>query len=93
MKLNTIVKRLKDYGFVESKWKKERLVHPENMNFIVDLNHDDGCDEIEIGDSQNCACFPLSAISSFMTVSDDHGINVRILLNNDSIINLFCAFD
>ena len=93
MKLNTIVKRLKDNGFVESKWKKGRLVHPENTDFIVELYYDDECDEIEIGDIRNCASFPASAISSFMTESDDHGINVKILLNNDSVINLFCDFD
>lgn len=93
MKLNTIVKRLKDNGFVESKWKKERLVHPENTDFIVELYYDDECDEIEIGDFRNCASIPASAISSFMTESDDHGINVKILLNNDSVINLFCDFD
>ena len=93
MKLNTIVKRLNDNGFVESKWKKGRMIHPENTDFIVELYYDDECDEIEIGDIRNYASFPASAISSFMTGSDDHGINVKILLNNDSVINLFCDFD
>ena len=93
MKLDNIVKRLKDNGFVESKWRKGRLIHPEATDFAVELYYDDECDEIQIGDLYNYASFPASAISSFMTESDDHGINVKILLNNDSVINLFCAFD
>lgn len=93
MKLDNIVKRLKDNGFVESKWKKGRLIHPNNRDFIVDLYHYDECNDIEIGDIRNCAYFSVSEIISFIPESDDYGINVKILLNNNIIINLFCAFD
>ena len=93
MKLNDIIETLKANGFVESEDKEGRMVHPENTDFIVELYYDKECDEIEIGNFRNYASLPASAISSFMTESDDHGINVKILLNNDSVINLFCAFD
>lgn len=93
MKLNDIIETLKGNGFVESEKSKKRMVHPENTDFIIELYDDKECDEIEIGDFRNYASLPASEISSFTTEAEYYGINVKITLINDSVINLCCAFD
>lgn len=93
MQLNDIVETLKGNGFAESEKSKRRMVHPENTDFIIELYNDKECDEIEIGDFRNYASLPVSEISSFTTEAEYYGINVKIGLANDSVINLFCAFD
>lgn len=94
MKLNTIAKKLKANGFVEGEDRKGRLVHPENTDFIVNLYYDYECEEIEIGDFRNYASIPIFSIKTFRIESKPDGIEIEILLyNNSGEIHLFCAFD
>ena len=94
MKLGPIVKILKDNGFVESKRKKGRMIHPKARDFIVELYYDNECDEIEIGDFRNYAYIPLFSIKTVGVNFKPDGIEIDIGLNdNSSEIHLFCAFD
>ena len=93
MTLNDIAKELKANGFVESEYKEERMVHPENTDFAADLYYDDECDGIIIGDLRNYASFSVSSIRSFRIIPESDGIEIEIWLNdNSSQILLFCAF-
>ena len=94
MKLNDIAKKLKANGFVESKDKEGRMVHPEATDFTVELYYDDECDEIQIGDLYNYASFPASSIRSFKIIPKYDGIFFEIkLTNTEGEISLLCAFD
>lgn len=94
MKLDTIAKKLKAVGFIEREDGKGRLVHPENTDFIVNLYYDYECEEIEIGDFGNYASIPVFSIKTFRAESKPDGIEIEILLyNNSGEIHLFCAFD
>lgn len=94
MKLDTIAKKLKAVGFIEREDGKGRLVHPENTDFIVNLYYDDECEEIEIGDFRNYASILLYSIKTFRVESEPDGIEIEILLyDNSGEIHLFCAFD
>ena len=81
MKLNDIAKKLKANGFVESKDKEGRMVHPEATDFTVELYYDDECDEIQIGDLYNYASFPASSIRSFKIIPKYDGIFFEIKLS------------
>lgn len=94
MKLDTIAKKLKAVGFIEREDEKGRLVHPENTDFIVNLYYDYECEEIEIGDFRKYASIPVFSIKMFRIESKPDGIEIEILLyNNSGEIHLFCAFD
>ena len=94
MKLDTIAKKLKANGFVEAEDRKGRMVHPENTDFIANLYYDYECEEIEIGDFRNYASIPVFSIKMVRIESKPDGIEIDILLyNNSGEIHLFCAFD